>query len=302
MNDNLRFDKNRNRCKQCPCGRSNKDGKFIPYEGFEDKGYCHSCGDTFLPELVKNDWQFSEVRTAYFGAHGTQVRNSTRPECSFIDLDKFGKSLINWQNVEQIAESNNLVKYLLSLFTPDQVKLLIHYYNIGTSRHWPGATIFWQADKDGNIRSGKVMLYDPVTGKRDKKRFTWVHTILNIPGFHLNQCLFGEHLTTSGKPIGLVESEKTAIIASVYLPQFTWLSTGGKDGLQPERLRSVKGKKIILFPDLNAYDDWQSKANDLNKAGYSTAVSDYLQTHTTAEDQTAGLDIADYLTINNGHM
>ncbi|HMR85253.1 MAG TPA: DUF6371 domain-containing protein [Niabella sp.] len=294
MNTDLRFDRNRSRCKQCPCGRSNKDGKFTPYEGFEDKGYCHSCGETFLPELSKesNDWMFEQrSRSSQYNSMNTV--NGTAP--SFTDFNLFGKSLINWMDVEQIAEQNNFIKYLLSLFDEQTVWGLIHYYNIGTSKHWPGATIFWQADKDANIRSGKVMLYDPFTGKRDKKRFTWTHTILNLPDFKLNQCLFGEHLICSGKPIALVESEKTAIIASVYLPQFTWLATGGKDGLKPERLRVVKNKKIILFPDLNAFDEWQRKANELNDVGYTIAISNYLQQRTTAEQKEQGLDLADYL-------
>ena len=32
------------------------------------------------------------------------------------------------------------------------------------------------------------------------------------------------------KPIALVESEKTALIASYYLPQFLWIASGGKNG------------------------------------------------------------------------
>lgn len=238
---------------------------------------------------------FDKVRTSsfrYAGTHGTHL------EQSFIDFSLFSKSLINWQEVEQIAEKNNLVKYLLSLFDPETVKLLIHYYCIGTSSHWQGGTIFWQADKDGNIRSGKVMHYDPTTGKRDKKRFTWVHTILNIPDFRLNQCLFGEHLI-GNKPCAIVESEKTAIIASVYLPQFTWLATGGKDGLRADRLRAVKFKKVILFPDLNAYDDWTAKARDFNEVGFNITVSSYLQEHTTEDEKKEGLDIADFLIKNN---
>ena len=36
----LKFDKKRFRVKLCPCGKDNKDGKFVPYVGFENKGYC----------------------------------------------------------------------------------------------------------------------------------------------------------------------------------------------------------------------------------------------------------------------
>ena len=43
----LELDKNRFRVKHCPCDKSNKDGKFVPFEEYENRGYCHSCGVWF---------------------------------------------------------------------------------------------------------------------------------------------------------------------------------------------------------------------------------------------------------------
>lgn len=47
--------------------------------------------------------------------------------------------------------------------------------------------------------------------------------------WQLSQCLFGEHLLAlyQGKPVGLVESEKTAVIAAGLMPKYMWLATGG---------------------------------------------------------------------------
>lgn len=39
--------------KTCPCGKSNRDGKFSPIKGYTDKGKCHSCGKFFPPEPSK---------------------------------------------------------------------------------------------------------------------------------------------------------------------------------------------------------------------------------------------------------
>jgi hypothetical protein len=41
------------------------------------------------------------------------------------------------------------------------------------------------------------MLYNANTGKRIKEPFnhaTWVHSVLKLPEFNLQQCFFGEHL------------------------------------------------------------------------------------------------------------
>lgn len=94
---------------------------------------------------------------------------------------------------------------------------------------------FWQVDNQGKVRTGKVMLYYPETGKRVKEPYnhiSWVHSLIPHKDFNLCQCFFGEHLINKDKtrPIALVESEKTALIASYYLPQFLWIASGGKNG------------------------------------------------------------------------
>lgn len=99
-----------------------------------------------------------------------------------------------------------------------------------------GATVFWQIDIHGNVRAGKIMGYDFETGHRIKEPFnqvSWVHSVKKLPYFHMKQCLFGEHLLSgnstgqSTKTIAIVESEKTALIAALFIPDFIWLATGG---------------------------------------------------------------------------
>ena len=41
--------KNRNKVKYCPCNKSNKDGKFVPFKDHTRFGYCHSCEKSFSP-------------------------------------------------------------------------------------------------------------------------------------------------------------------------------------------------------------------------------------------------------------
>ncbi|MEX2335800.1 MAG: DUF6371 domain-containing protein [Fulvivirga sp.] len=284
--EELHFDKKRLRVKYCPCGKSNRDGKFVPYEGFEEKGYCHSCCRTFLPEIKIDPVEQSEKF----------VSPPPKP-VSYFDPAVMGASLKGY-------DQNNFVLFLESKFGKAYTMKAVEAYKVGTSKRWPGANIFWQIDPEGKIRSGKIMLYDSSKGKRQNKN-SWVHSVLKLEDFQLNQCFFGSHLLMSDpvKNVAIVESEKTAIIASILKPEFIWMATGGKGGLRPDRCLILESRNVFLFPDLtkpgdkvNCYELWTEKAKELSKETPRARfyVSDYLETNATVEERNLGLDIADY--------
>ena len=211
---------------------------------------------------------------------------------SFITDDVFKRSRGQY-------DQNKLVIYLSSLFGDEATSKLIGNYHLGTSKHWPGSTVFWQIDKQGTIRTGKIMLYDDLTGHRIKKPFnhiTWVHSALRMDNYTLCQCFFGEHLLNlrRSSTVAIVESEKTAIIASVYLPAITWLAVGSLTNLTVEKCTILKGRKVILFPDLNGFEKWTRKAREFAHIGTFT-VSDLLERIATDLEKQNGLDLADYL-------
>ena len=295
----LKFDKNRFRVKHCPCGKSNKDGKFSPYVGHEAKGYCHSCGQTFLPELPKLEQWNSTERQPY----KPQLAKPQPKPASFISNEVFKASL-------KAYEANCFVQYLNELFGVEVASELVSRYFIGTSKHkfaskeFPnyksekGATVFWQIDKHGKVRTGKIMLYSPTTGKRIKEPFNhinWVHSLLKTPEFELRQCLFGEHLLNDKtKPVAIVESEKTAVIASVYFPQFIWLAVGSLSNLKSEICSVLAGRTIKLFPDLNCFDKWSAIAKKIFNPEL-VEVSDLLERNASEAERKQGFDLADYL-------
>jgi len=198
---------------------------------------------------------------------------------------------------------NHFITFLKSIFDPTTVTHLISTYFIGTSKNWPGSTVFWQIDCHGNIRDGKIMLYDPASGHRVKQPYnhiTWAHSALKLKDYSLQQCFFGEHLLKLHPelPVSIVESEKTAVIASVYFPQFIWLATGGKHGCKwssPQVSMVLIGRQITLWPDIRAYDDWQSKTYELRKSSLQITISNLIEQVATETEREAGLDIADYL-------
>lgn len=177
---------------------------------------------------------------------------------------------------------------------------LMKKYKVGTSKYWDGATVFWQTDNQNRVRTGKIMLYNPETGKRIKEPYnhvTWVHSVLH-KGYNLKQCFFGEHLLSENKnrPVALVESEKTTLIAFYYLPQFLWIASGGKNGcFNANSLSVLAERSVVLFPDLGATDYWQSKIGLMKSYGIEVQMFDYLEANASETERKEGYGIADYL-------
>lgn len=116
--------------------------------------------------------------------------------------------------------------------------------------------------------------------------------------WELSQCLFGEHLLKRRPEdtVCLVESEKSALIGSGVMPGYVWLATGGKQNLKAEKCECLKGRNVILFPDLGAFDVWKEKGEAIaRRVGFTLSVSNTLERISTSEDRGNGLDIADYL-------
>ncbi len=280
----LQFDKKRKRVQQCPCGKSNADSKFVPFIGYDDKGYCHSCTRTFLPNLQTPE------RIEY------PVYATTESLPSLLPTDCVELSMKDY-------ESNMFTKWLYEIFCEDTVNELIQKYRIGTSDHWKSkrTTVFWFCDISNNCRSGKLMLYGS-EGHRIKKPLdycNWVHAVIKPDNFNFVQCFFGEHLLNIPeniqKTIIVVESEKSAIVASAYFPNYVWIACGGANGLTTNKCSVLEDRDVILYPDLGKFELWREKAEDLRTICSSIRVSDYLECNASNEDRANGFDIVDYL-------
>ncbi|RWZ87867.1 MAG: hypothetical protein EO766_09315 [Hydrotalea sp. AMD] len=258
-------------------------------------GRCNrqnNCGYHYTPKQYFQDNNIS-FDTPQPKAYKLRPVTPQPKPVSFIPVEVFKDSLNPTS-----YQMNNFVKFLINLFGVGVASELVSRYFIATSKYWNGATVFWQIDTQGKVRTGKIMLYSPTTGKRVKEPFNhinWVHKVLKQPEFELRQCLFGEHLLIDKtKPVAIVESEKTAIIASVYLPQFIWVAVGSLTNLNAEKCSILKGRTVTLFPDLNGFEKWSSRAKELSHITIFT-VSDLLERKATEAERKQGLDLADYL-------
>lgn len=200
-------------------------------------------------------------------------------------------------------EADNLTEFLKIHFSKDEVnKAVVNYFITGTNYFWSNANVFWQIDNKEQIHGAKIMLYDKHTGKRVKKPYNhinWLHKAIKETDFNLNQCLFGLHLINKDyqKNIAIVESEKTAIIMSIFLPDYIWLATGSKGNFKFELLEPIKKRNIIAYPDKGEYYNWLNKATELNAQYFKIVVSDLIE----QTDFDNGFDLADYYfeTIKN---
>ncbi len=286
----------------CPaCGKRYCFSRYIDTENqvtFPDEvGRCNheqSCGYHLTPKEFFE--QNPQLRPFDFSTPSACKATPTEPRktTSFIPAETVSQTLRGYH-------LNNLFIFLQSMFGTDEAERLMKRYRIGTSKHWQGACIFWQTDILGRVRAGKVMLYNAESGKRVKHPFnhvTWAHSLLKIPDFKLRQCFFGEHLLNEDrmKPVALVESEKTALIASCYLPEYTWLATGGKNGcFNSEALRVLRSRNVTLFPDLGATEEWKAKISMMEAVGIDVSLFDQLENLANDDERQNGLDIADYL-------
>jgi len=214
-------------------------------------------------------------------------------ESSYIPTSYFERSLSHYA-------INPLYQYFCRVFGEEETTRLFRLYNIGTSVKWGGSAVFWQVDIEGHVRAGKIMCYNPENGHRVKEPqayVSWAHSELKLPDFHLKQCLFGEHLLkgSSETPVMLVESEKTAVIMSHFIPDYIWLATGGKNGcFNREAMQVLEGRDVVLIPDLGAIEQWKEKSSLLSSICRKVTVSDVLERTASEEQRSQGLDIADF--------
>lgn len=226
-------------------------------------------------------------------SHTTKVMQHEQPT-SYIDNELMERTLSNYS-------INPLFVFLTGIIGKEETERIFRLYKVGTSKKWNGATVYWQIDRYGQVRSGKIMLYNSYDGHRVKEPHSyvsWVHSELRLDNFNMKQCLFGEHLLSQypSKPIAIVESEKSALIASHFMSDFIWLATGGIHGcFKEESIQVLKNRSVMLCPDLGAFEAWKAKIPMLSAVCSKVIISEHLELVATEEQRKKGLDIADFL-------
>ena len=129
----------RHHCPEC----NSKDKTFTFYIDTETNqrindrvGRCNresNCGYHYTPKQY-----FQDNNISFDTTQPEKIRQAPpKPEPSFIDPELFKQSLAGYK-------MNNFITFLKIIFGDEITSQLIAKYFIGSSKHWPGSTIFWE--------------------------------------------------------------------------------------------------------------------------------------------------------------
>ncbi|OJV87667.1 MAG: hypothetical protein BGO34_11655 [Bacteroidia bacterium 44-10] len=297
-----------------------------PYKGKSTRHTCPACKDTYSftlyldgntgqpihPTVGKCNHEikcgYHYTPRQYFNNHPEKKNNQAQKQPTSRQSKKQQSSEIShipYIYLKKSASYNsNFVRFLCNYFSKDKIETAVEDYALGATKN--NEVIFWQIDINGQIRTGKIMQYNPKTGKRIKNKtgaIDWVHNKLkktnpDYVNFNLRQCYFGEHLLRlyPDKPLAIVEAEKTAVITSMVIPQCNWLAAGNLNGLNIEKSKVFEHRDIVLYPDAGCYEKWRRKMLEIRKQiPCQIAISELIEYHATPQQIEAGYDIADYI-------
>ena len=145
-----------------------------------------------------------------------------------------------------------LFRYMSSLFGEERTRKVWRFYNVCTDSR--GLAVYWYVDKEGRVLHDKKIKYSD-NGHRDKT-FGGSREYKTGDGY-TGRCLFGEHRIADAKIVNIVESEKSAILATAMWGnnKGVWCATGGKSNIR--LISDIQGKQVRLFPDIDARETWQ---------------------------------------------
>jgi hypothetical protein len=196
---------------------------------------------------------------------------------------------------------------------PARLARVAHIYCLGAipKGKYKGAVVFLFINYQACIRYAQVKMFDE---NNHTTATTALHT-MNLgerwtawakaygDQESKQDCLFGAHLLSvyPDHVVFVVEAPKTAIMATLALglPEHStalWVATGGAGNLTAARCEALKGRSVVLVPDLDQQEEWTRKATSL-----AQAIGAKIKVSTLLTEQRANLgpkaDLADLLSM-----
>lgn len=282
--------------------------------GVEVKRFLLSRNQDSKPTLFNYRARTLATRRTY------PTRPEPTPAPDFLPMDAV-------RATQKHVKESALFVWLAMEFGEQSALHVLDLYKVGGSKHIAPnglrASSFPYINTNQEVVDCKLFHIDPITGSRKTAspirvkadgsitQSSWALPELNFKRRRLNLlelnrgkwCNFGDHLLKDRPTaeIGIVESEKTALIAALTYPDKIWIAVGSKNNLTTERCAPYMGRRLILFPDRDNYNDkprkdghgtekgWRTIARDLAKAGFKVR----LDTTTERHEGSPNDDIAD---------
>ena len=177
-------------------------------------------------------------------------------------------------------------------FTQDQMHRAAERFHLGRSKS--GKTIYWMIDDLGICHDGRI-------GN------SWVTTMLKArypdcaSYITADHCLFGLHQISEEGPIGIVESERSAVLLSELCPELLWLAYSYGANCTVDKFEPLQNRKVTIFPraspDNAEYYAFLELADQIKRTYKSIdiSVSSFLDTHTTPSQKSHNIDLVDFL-------
>lgn len=283
---------------------------------------CGAGGDAI--EFVKNYEQktFAEAVEVIAGITGISIERTQRTERTQPKQIKIKPQhtppfntipLLLIENSAPDIAANSLTAQIAEIVGDDVVLDVLLEYKISLELN--GFINYPQIDKAGKYRTGKSIQYND--GHRTGY-FKWTHNELKkkniLPiDFKQKQCFTGEHLINT-KPIAIVEGQSTMLFMAAlgkaalkyhiqqlqYFSKFTWIATGGADGIgwkDEQVFKALAGKDVVLFPDAGFYAKWMADAELMQEQGIRVGVSLFIESKNKTGQLKYNEDIRDYFML-----
>ena len=178
-------------------------------------------------------------------------------------------------------------------FTEAQMHRASERFHLGRSKS--GKTIYWMIDELGICHDGHL-------------GDSWVSTMLKsrypsaAPYLTVEHCLFGLHQVSINdkKPIGIIHSERSAVILSELCPDLLWMAYSYPSNLMIDVLEPLQGHKVTLYPLADPYMDNYLYCLDLADRArklyhLDISVSRFLEDNATEVQKARNIDLLEFM-------
>jgi hypothetical protein len=283
----------------------NIDNIKFPIPFAKGKHICPSCGVKkfvkYNPPIPEHFGKCERIGNCGYELIAT-VETLKKEGVEFAKIERREEKPISWLYPKQAIIDAYLFNNTLTNFHTWAQSIGIPQehldkWNVKADKH--GNTVFLFKNREGQWCNYKIGEYN-AEGKRNKDRGFYTLKAKSETEKYMFP-LFGEHLLTKENKqqiVCVVESEKTAIVASHFYPEFVWIAASSANGLSTgengtnDRVSPLIGRRVWWLCDADKAGRSNTSLRNLEKFGITHQTLDLFP------QLTDGSDIADFLAAN----